>query len=57
MRIAYTTTFDATDVHNWSGTPFHMSHALSEQGMAVDYIGSLQRKLPPFFKVKQTWKK
>jgi glycosyltransferase involved in cell wall biosynthesis len=57
MRIAYTTTFDANDIHNWSGTPFHMSHALAEQGIDVEYIGSLKRKLPPFFKVKQTLKK
>lgn len=57
MRIAYTTTFDAQDVHNWSGTPYHMSHALADAGMEVNYIGSLTRKLPPFFKLKQTWKK
>src|SRR5579872_7486894 len=57
MRIAYTTTFDAQDVHNWSGTPFHMSRALNQAGMDVDYIGSLSRKLPPFFKVKQVWNK
>lgn len=57
MRIAYTTTSDAQDVHSWSGTPFHMSHALADAGVDVDYIGSLSRKLPPFFKIKQTWKK
>lgn len=57
MRIAYATTFDACDVHNWSGTPYHMSQALSHAGMEVDYIGSLSRKLPKFFKVKQAWKK
>jgi glycosyltransferase involved in cell wall biosynthesis len=53
MRIAYTTTFDAADVHNWSGTPYHMAKAFTENGAQVDYIGSLQRKLPPFFKIKQ----
>ena len=57
MRIAYTTTFDARDIHNWSGTPFHMSQALQEAGMEIDYIGSLSRKLPRFFKIKQAWKK
>lgn len=57
MRIAYTTTFDATDIHNWSGTPFHMSHALSDAGMPIDYIGNLKRKLPPLFKLKQTFSK
>lgn len=57
MRIAYTTTFNAQDVHNWSGTPFHMSRAFTEAGADVDYIGSLKRKLPPFFKLKQIWNK
>lgn len=57
MRIAYTTTFNAEDVRNWSGTPYHMSHALAEHGMDVHFLGSLKRKLPPFFKVKQTIKK
>lgn len=57
MRVAYTTTFDATDVHNWSGTPFHMSHALQQAGMEMDYIGNLKRKLPPLFKLKQGFNK
>lgn len=53
MRIAYATTFDARDVHNWSGTPYHMSHALSQADMEIDYIGSLKRVLPSGFKLKQ----
>ncbi|EKD70281.1 MAG: Glycosyl transferase, group 1 family protein [uncultured bacterium] len=57
MRIAYTTTFDAQDIHNWSGTPFHMSHALQQTGAEMEYMGSLKRKLPRFFKIKQTWNK
>lgn len=57
MKLAYTTTFDARDVHNWSGTPYHMSQALAESGAEVDYIGSLKRKLPRFFKMKQVWNK
>lgn len=56
MRIAYATTFSAQDVRNWSGTPYHMSRALAEQDMTIDYIGSLRRRLPRWFKVKQTLK-
>lgn len=56
MRIAYTTTFNANDVHNWSGTPYHMAKAFSDHS-SVDYIGSLSRKLPLFFKTKQVFKK
>ncbi|MFZ2314496.1 MAG: glycosyltransferase family 4 protein [Gammaproteobacteria bacterium] len=57
MRIAYTTIFDARDVHAWSGTPTYMSQAFSQEGVAVDYIGSLKQTLSPFFKVKQLWNK
>ncbi|TAK75423.1 MAG: glycosyltransferase [Gammaproteobacteria bacterium] len=57
MRVAYTTTFDANDLHNWSGTPYFMSQALTNAGFAVDYIGSLSRKLPRFFKAHQFWNK
>ncbi len=56
MRIAYTSTFDSQDVHNWSGTPFHMSQAFLNTGADVQYIGNLKRKLPPFFKLKQIYK-
>src|SRR3990167_9316553 len=57
MRIAYTTTFDAQDIHNWSGTPYYMSQALQTTGFEINYISALKRRLPPWFKVKQTWQK
>src|SRR3990167_9363888 len=57
MKLAYATTFDAKDVLNWSGTPFYMSHAFQQEDVQIDYIGNLSRKLPPFFKLKQTFKK
>lgn len=57
MRLAYATTFDARDVHNWSGTPYHMSRALENAGFEMDYIGDLKRKLPSFFKLRQVWNK
>jgi glycosyltransferase involved in cell wall biosynthesis len=57
MKIAYATTFDGRDILNWSGTPFYMSHALQNNDVTVDYIGSLTRRLPTGFKLKQFWKK
>lgn len=57
MKIAYATTFDAYDVHNWSGTPYHMSKAFAESSCAVNYIGRLKRELPFGFKFKQVWQK
>lgn len=56
MRIAYTTTFDARAVHNWSGTPFHMANAFQEAGVDIDYIGNLKRNLPRFFKARQLFR-
>jgi glycosyltransferase involved in cell wall biosynthesis len=57
MKIAYATTFDARDVHNWSGTPFYMSASLAAAGHSLTYLGSLNRKLPFGFKFKQFWSK
>ncbi len=57
MKFAFTTTFDSSDVQNWSGTPFYMSNAFAEQGIEIERIGNLKRHLPPYFKLKQFWKK
>jgi glycosyltransferase involved in cell wall biosynthesis len=57
MRIAYATTFNARDVHQWSGTPYHMSQALEAAALNLHYVGPLQRQLPRFFKLKQIIKK
>ena len=57
MKIAYATTFSAEDVSNWSGTPYYMARAFEKEDVQVSNIGDLKRRLPPFFKVKQAWKK
>jgi glycosyltransferase involved in cell wall biosynthesis len=57
MKLGFATTFDSNDVSNWSGTPFYMANAFSEQGIEVERIGNLKRQLPPYFKLKQFWKK
>lgn len=56
MKLAYATTFDGRDVSNWSGTPHYMSNAFAAEGLEVNHIGSLARRLPPGFKLKQFWK-
>lgn len=56
MKLAYTTTFSAEDVHNWSGTPYYMAKAF-QTNHEVSLIGSLKRQLPPFFKIKQVVQK
>lgn len=57
MKFAIATTFDARDVANWSGTPFHMTKAFEQSGVEIEHVGDFKRKVPPFFKLKQTWKK
>src|SRR3990167_361420 len=57
MRLAYATTFNASEVTNWSGTPYHMSRTFQQQDCSLEYIGDLHRKLPKFFKLKQIYKK
>ncbi len=57
MRIAFTTTFDSRDISNWSGTPYYMADSFEKSGASVDHIGGLKRRVAPFFKVKQVWKK
>jgi glycosyltransferase involved in cell wall biosynthesis len=57
MKIAFTTTFDAQDVNNWSGTPYYMSKFLKAKGDTVHYIGNLKRHLPFGFKATQFLKK
>jgi glycosyltransferase involved in cell wall biosynthesis len=56
MKLVYATTFDARDVSNWSGTPHFMSKGFLDQGAHINYVGSLERRLPPGFKLKQFWK-
>lgn len=55
-KFAIATTFDARDVANWSGTPFHMANAFQQSGIQIEYIGNLKRKNSPLFKLKQIWK-
>jgi glycosyltransferase involved in cell wall biosynthesis len=56
MKLAFATTFDARDISNWSGTPYYMSRNFAAAGSDIDYIGSLKRRLPFGFKLKQAWK-
>jgi glycosyltransferase involved in cell wall biosynthesis len=57
MKLAYATTFDSNDVINWSGTPFHMANAFIQESIQIERIGDLERRLQPYFKAKQFWKK
>jgi glycosyltransferase involved in cell wall biosynthesis len=44
LKLAFVTTDDARDVRSWSGTPYHMAHALMREGIALEYVGPLETR-------------
>jgi glycosyltransferase involved in cell wall biosynthesis len=49
-RIAFATIGDGSDVRFWSGTPFHMSKSLANEGHEVVHIGPLSAPILPLYK-------
>lgn len=41
MKISYVTTYNALDIHNWSGLGYTIAKALENQNFELDYIGNL----------------
>ena len=42
MKISYVTTYNASDLHSWSGLGYMIGKALKDQNNEIDYIGDLQ---------------
>lgn len=57
MKLAFTSKFDARDVHKRSGTPYYMTRALEQSGVDLKYICPLKTHLPSGFKIKRFLKK
>jgi glycosyltransferase involved in cell wall biosynthesis len=57
MKIAYVSTYDSDDIHNWSGTGYYIKNTLKQQGFEVITIGSLNEKMVLFFKAKSFYYK
>ena len=53
MKIAYVTTYDARDVHNWSGTGYNLAHSLMEEKAEMDFIGNLHFPFEKLTKIKR----
>jgi glycosyltransferase involved in cell wall biosynthesis len=45
MKAAYVTTYNAQDVHQWSGTGYYIARSLENQAIPLDYIGPLKDRL------------
>jgi glycosyltransferase involved in cell wall biosynthesis len=54
MKIAYVTTYDASDLHNWSGTGYNIARVLKEQKeVEVDFIGNLSVQFDKLTRIKR----
>ncbi|WP_026731433.1 glycosyltransferase family 4 protein [Fischerella sp. PCC 9605] len=53
MKIAYVTTYDATDITQWSGLGYYIPQSLKSQSLSVEYIGSLRQRYSRLLKVKR----
>jgi len=42
MKISYVTTYNALNIHNWSGLGYYIAKSIKDQKNDIDYIGSLQ---------------
>jgi glycosyltransferase involved in cell wall biosynthesis len=45
MKISYITSYDALDIHNWSGLGYSIARMLEAQNADIDYIGNLKTQL------------
>ena len=52
MKIAYVTTYDASDIHSWGGSGYYISQTLKLSGFRIEYIGNLREKANTFFRAK-----
>ncbi|MBE0652210.1 MAG: glycosyltransferase family 4 protein [Bacteroidales bacterium] len=53
MHITYITSFDATDIRNYSGTGYYIPKMLGDSGDQVAYIGKLKEMTPAYQKIKR----
>ena len=51
MNISYITTYNAADVHQWSGLGYYIAKALQQQGAEIDFI-NVQVPLPKYAELK-----
>jgi glycosyltransferase involved in cell wall biosynthesis len=53
MKVSYITTYNASDIHNWSGTGYYIAKSLENQNADIDFIGNLKTHVPVVLKLKQ----
>lgn len=55
MKIAFVTTYDATDANAFGGRGYYIAQALKNQSISLEYIGPLRQKYlyKPLFRAKE----
>ncbi|MCF8342705.1 MAG: glycosyltransferase family 4 protein [Chitinophagaceae bacterium] len=53
MNVTYVTSYDISDLQNWSGTGFYISKSLIEAGVSVEYIDKLENIISNVSKFKR----
>src|SRR5258708_14270014 len=53
MKIAYITTYDASDLHNWSGPGYNIARAFTEENAEMEFIGNLDVRFNKFIRAKK----
>ena len=53
MKLAYVTTYDATDIKQWSGLGYYITESLKNQSLSIEYIGSLRGRYSLLSKIKR----
>ena len=53
MKIAYVTTYDASNINAWSGTVYYIYQTLKLSGLQIENIGNLREKMTALFRGKK----
>jgi hypothetical protein len=53
MKLTYVTTYNASNIQNWSGIGYYMAKALQDAFIPLNYIGSLHETTSSISNIKQ----
>lgn len=57
MKISYITTYDASDLKNWSGLGYYIANSMINQNAEIDFIGNLTAKADYSLRLKSFYYK
>ena len=57
MKIQYITTLNSSDIHIWSGLNYFIAKSLIDNGLEIEYVENLKKKLYPDLVLKKLYYK